>query len=428
MARYRWWALLAAATVALGCSDYTSSRQLQHWKDVEFVPYVQRPFGAIKTSAEPTVAMDVQLNAEGFIQLGMVYLRDKTILAEQTVRSQLAREASARGAERFRIEELNGDGKGKVTPYSITSCKTTSRDAEGRFYCITQTQFAPPQTEAIRVTRASLWRREPEQASQERPWWQLRAAVYANDDAAIQALIAQGCDPNMVAEGQLPVLIYALEGGSLSVVDALLRGGVILDRPYGDTGKTLLDEAVYYPALLKIMVAKADLDQRNGRDETPLMFAVQANQYESTVILLTAGAGANAANAEGKTSLFYATENGDSRLVKLLLQRGASPNATTKGGLTPLMVATRTASPEITRALLDAQARIDAATITGMTPLMYAASEGRLEQAELLLDRGANLFARNQEEGDLCCTALGTAQKRNRVAMVELLQKRGAAE
>ena len=60
-----------------------------------------------------------------------------------------------------------------------------------------------------------------------------------------------------------------------------------------------------------------------------------------------------------------------------------------------------------------------------ITPLHRFAQGGDLENATIFLDHGADLHARDE---DICSTPLGWAAKFGRLAMVELLLKRGAQD
>ena len=90
--------------------------------------------------------------------------------------------------------------------------------------------------------------------------------------------------------------------------DALLRAA---RAGHADTVKSLLT------------AAKADVDGRGERGDTPLMEAARFGHDEVVRALLVARADARARNSEGKTALMLAAEGGHTETVQLLKQAGA---------------------------------------------------------------------------------------------------------
>ena len=82
--------------------------------------------------------------------------------------------------------------------------------------------------------------------------------------------------------------------------------------------------------------------------------------------LLAAGAEVDAKDEKGVTALMYASAEGYAQSVEALLDAGADVDAQANDGLTALMVVAR-GNTEIARALLDAGADVDARTQRGVT-------------------------------------------------------------
>lgn len=172
-----------------------------------------------------------------------------------------------------------------------------------------------------------------------------------NDDArAVQALLAQGFDPNSVdAKGQVP-LYLALRDGSFKVCAALL------DHP------------------------QTRFDQANAVGETPLMMAALRGQAEWAGRLIDRGArldGVDKGERPGWTALHYAAAGPDARTVALLLARGARVDVRAPNGTTPLMMAAQYGPEDAVRQLLEKGADPRLKNDQGLTAANFAVKGGR---------------------------------------------------
>jgi ankyrin repeat protein len=171
---------------------------------------------------------------------------------------------------------------------------------------------------------------------------------------------------------------------------------------------------------------KANVNTKDSRGETPLMYAAAVGSVEAMKFLLEQGADANVQNQFGSTALIWSAT--DLAKVQLLLDHGANPNLASKKGRTALLVAAMSdrSAPivrlliskgadiqakdflkttalkaaafgndsETVGLLLDAGLDPNAADLPGLTPLMMAAGwNGNLETVKLLLAKGANANA-----------------------------------
>jgi ankyrin repeat protein len=170
----------------------------------------------------------------------------------------------------------------------------------------------------------------------------------------------------------------------------------------------------------------ADVNAKDNRGETPLMYAAMVGSVEAMKFLLERNADPNVQNQFGSTALIWSAT--DLSKVQLLLDHGANPNLASKKGRTALLVAAMSdrSAPivrfligkgadiqakdflktsalkaaafgndtETVRLLLDAGLDPNAADLPGLTPLMMAAGwNGNLEAVKLLLAKGANVNA-----------------------------------
>jgi ankyrin repeat protein len=174
-------------------------------------------------------------------------------------------------------------------------------------------------------------------------------------------------------------------------------------------------------ASLKNLLATADVNVRDQRGATPLMYTAAFGNVEQLKLLLESGADVNAANAFKSTALIWA--GGDPVKSRLLIDHGADINIRNQQGRMPLIVAAGyDAGPELVRLLLarGAEAR---ASDTGGRALLLAAARGDVETMKLLIDAGADVNAVSPLLGE---TPLLNAAVSDNVAAVELLVAKGA--
>lgn len=99
---------------------------------------------------------------------------------------------------------------------------------------------------------------------------------------------------------------------------------------------------------------------------------------------------AAAANAARETPLVAAIDGNNFRAMERLLRRGADVDKRIEQGITPLMITTLKNAVASAKILLRHGAAIDAPNDAGMTPLAMAVALGRLEFIDLLIDAGAD--------------------------------------
>jgi ankyrin repeat protein len=154
------------------------------------------------------------------------------------------------------------------------------------------------------------------------------------------------------------------------------------------------ESAFYLPirnddlAAVRKLIHDAGPGVRDGRGNTPLMYAAALGSVVAVQMLVEAGADVNAANDFGATPLMWCA--GDERKVRYLLGKGANVNARSKLGRTPLLIAaTYDGSIGIVREMLAKGADVKAADEGGMTVLESAAGNNNIEVARLLIAKGA---------------------------------------
>lgn len=120
---------------------------------------------------------------------------------------------------------------------------------------------------------------------------ELIKAAKEGDAPAVEALLAQGANPNWNVHGWT-ALMHASRGGHTAVVEALLAGG-------------------------------ADVNAKDMYGWTALMQAAFRGDTAAVRALLAAGADVHAKDREGRTALSFAQRKGHTDVVQLLKKAGA---------------------------------------------------------------------------------------------------------
>ena len=202
-------------------------------------------------------------------------------------------------------------------------------------------------------------------------------------------------------------------------------------------------------AQLKNLISAGDVNVKDRRGATPLMYAASVGSMDAVKMLLAAGADAKVKNAFDATPLMWGVTNLEK--VRLLVDAGADVNARSKQGMTALLIAASNAgSIEIVRLLVVKGAEVNPRTESGTaapaaaaahdpndplaerrrksggaggyTPLLAAASANDLEMVRLFIEKGVDVNAASKR-GD---TALHFAAGAGNLPMVKLLLAKGA--
>jgi ankyrin repeat protein len=145
-------------------------------------------------------------------------------------------------------------------------------------------------------------------------------------------------------------------------------------------------------AVRRLVDSGANVNQRDGVGNTPLMVAVFAGKVETTSYLLKQGADVNARQGQsGFTALRYAVGAGRADLVEPLLKAGARTDLRYSDRQTVLHVAASGRNVDCVKLLLASKADLRAVDANGNTPLDDAVLHGRVEIAATLLQNRADV-------------------------------------
>lgn len=252
----------------------------------------------------------------------------------------------------------------------------------------------------------------------------LHWAVYEDDKALVDLLIAAGAKVNVANDLQITPLYLASANGNPAIVTTLLEQGANVNA-VSESGVTPLMVAARSgnAGVVRALLSRgADPNAREScRGQTALMWAVSRHHTEVVRVLLerhadvhartqvrpltvmldqgprrsvkTAMQDAKQIDAGGDTALLFAAQDGDAAAAGLLIAADANVNDTAADGRSALVAATFAGHSAVVRVLLDAGADPDASG-AGYSALHAAVLLGDMPTVKALLAKGANPNAR----------------------------------
>ena len=220
-------------------------------------------------------------------------------------------------------------------------------------------------------------------------------AVRLGDRAAVQALLDEHANPDVVLPDGSTALMWAAGRNDLAMADLLLSAGadVKAANEYGATALYAAAAANADAALIeRLLAAGADPNTPLVSGETALMEAAHQGNLAAVRALVARGAAVDAQETNGgQNALMWAISERHAAVTDELVRHGADIAARSKAGFTALMFAAQQGDADSARILLTAGAGAnEIMPRTALTPLLIASAMGRAKVAALLLDKGAD--------------------------------------
>ncbi len=234
----------------------------------------------------------------------------------------------------------------------------------------------------------------------------LMAACFNAHCESVKTLLECGCDVKAADYAGHNVLAYAKNSGNETVARLVSQhieaSKSARKKHFGMADilfDTILDSGV--PDAFELVKAAVTADKKavkkiiesidgGGPAEASLIKACAAGNFELARNIIELGADVNARDRRGYTALIWAVDKRFAQIVDLLLNSGANINLGDGFGYTPLIWAVDRDDLACVKKLLERGASVDSADGKGVTPLMWAAIKKRRDIARELLSRGAD--------------------------------------
>ena len=218
----------------------------------------------------------------------------------------------------------------------------------------------------------------------------LMRAVETQNVDIVKVLLKAKADPNAKAANGESVIGMAVRSGKADLVEAVIQGGADVKVLTADGESPVLlaamDNLETSAPIIRILAkAGADLNAANII-HTPLTYAAEQGNIETTTALLESGANPNLKSPSGRAPLEYADKK---EVIDALLKAKADPNQETESGTSPLIRMIEIGDIAVVESLIKAGADVNKASPSGDTPVRFANNYGKPEIVELLKKHGA---------------------------------------
>jgi ankyrin repeat protein len=237
-------------------------------------------------------------------------------------------------------------------------------------------------------------------------------AARSGDGARALAAIDENADVKATAPDGTTALHWAVYHDDVALVDELIARGADVNAANQFGSTPMIEAATVGNAvvLAKLLDAGADVESPGADGQTALMVVARSNNLEAARLLLDHGADVDAKELwRQQTALHWAAAENQPAMVRLLIERGANVDARSienkwprqvtgeprrmyrpMGGLTPLLYAAREGCLDCARALIEGGANIDLPDPKNITPLFLAIDNFHFDLAKYLIEAGAN--------------------------------------
>lgn len=237
----------------------------------------------------------------------------------------------------------------------------------------------------------------------------LMYAAMNGNDSAVQVLIEADAEVNHKNKDGNTALIVAACKGETEICLKLLRAGATLLHTNND-GQTAIDMARdndCFETLAMLLAAEKELAAKRvkatpppapRKSKTPLIDAILDNDNVLACQLVKDGADVNQKNGRDSTALMFAAMKGMEDVFDLLVERGADIHALNISGVNALITAASENQAVMVQKLAKLGVDIDVRDHAGMSALMYAADKGFAKTVDATLQAGGRKDFENTDK------------------------------
>lgn len=243
----------------------------------------------------------------------------------------------------------------------------------------------------------------------------------------VQYLIKNGADINDITKRGKDCLVYAVDYLNYDVIDFLLNYGVLKKSKNIHAHKfaLMIAAAKGNVNIIKLFIEhKVNLNVSDEQGKTPLMISLNTRDLEVVKLFLENGVNVNAKDNEGKTALMICCAIGIQEIIKCLIEYNANVDSIDNKSGNMLLYAIEGGCLEYVKTFhkkynQDINSRYED---DNTNTLMIACNGGYFEIVRYLVENGVDVNAVNKE-GD---TALNIAYFNSHVDIVNYLKFNGA--
>ena len=227
----------------------------------------------------------------------------------------------------------------------------------------------------------------------------LELAIDKDGTEAVEIILNHGIDIDAkLPESQMTPIQLSLTKGLSQITRLLIKNGASVDTK-DINGQTLLQQAIIRIdiELIELLINHGANVHTKGKNERPLILALENGLPEVAELLIKNGANINTQSIYGKTPLHICLEKGYIELAKSLITKRANYNLDSidNDWITPLHLAVDNGFQEIVKLLIERKVNSSPETRDRITPLHYASLKGLSDIVKMLLKAGAKTEIQN---------------------------------
>lgn len=241
----------------------------------------------------------------------------------------------------------------------------------------------------------------------------LHSAVENHDvelisDLLINDLVVENYLDSVNAKNYTPLQL-ALQVEDISILKLLIKAGAFVDVTDAE-GNFLLHVATLCKEseeIQKLLIkAGANVNAKNDHGDTPLFWAVRAENENLFRLLINFGADVYAKNKNFENILHWAARSQNVDICELLITAGVDVNARNNKGDTPVHIAVESENITVLSVLLKTQADVNAKNDQGNTPVHSAVKVKNVIILNMLLQANADVNTKNCDGSSLLYEAV----------------------